>query len=90
MKLACSSPGTPNTIAPRGWPVAQAPPASQRSIFSPLPNIRLALNRFGALTGCGRTAMPIPLPVIVLPSTTFSPPVMLSPIELPLKVLAAM
>ncbi|MNW00235.1 hypothetical protein D3C71_1956980 [compost metagenome] len=52
--------------------------------------MRLPVKRFGALTGCGRTPMPMPLPVMVLPSTTLPLPVMLRPSELPVKVFAAM
>ncbi|MCW0450863.1 hypothetical protein NB706_003697 [Xanthomonas sacchari] len=89
-KDACSRPGTPNTMAPRGWPGAQAPPAKQRSIFRPLPDSRLALNRLGSLRGCGRTAMPMPLPVRRLPSIRLSRPLTLTPIELPAKSLSAM
>ncbi|MNJ67983.1 hypothetical protein D3C77_641950 [compost metagenome] len=85
---ACACAGTPNTIAPVRWSGTQEPPASQRRMSWLLPQIRLALRRVAVIAGSGRRATPMRLPWIRLPSSMLPSPVTLTPIELPLKVLA--
>jgi hypothetical protein len=78
-----------NTMAPVRWSATHEPPASQRRISWLLPQMRLAVRRVAVMSGSGRSATPMRLPWIRLPSRILPSPVTLTPMELPLKVLAA-
>ncbi|MCY1437454.1 hypothetical protein D9M71_536170 [compost metagenome] len=65
------------------------PPAWQRRMSLPLSQMRLALRRLLVVVGSGRRATPMRLPWIRLPSRILPAPLTLTPIELPVKVLAA-
>ncbi|MNP25493.1 hypothetical protein D3C76_1183030 [compost metagenome] len=75
-------------MAPVRWSGTQEPPASQRRMSWLLPQIRLALKRVRVTSGSGRRATPMRLPWIRLPSRMLPSPVTLTPIELPVNVLA--